>query len=306
MHYNAIVSVFISSILLFEGISEIPGGAWGLFLILLGAAFLLSILLKSPPFKALASILQALAVRIGGKAYLEQQRYELDQKRRKIAIELQGENFREVIDQIKDRLGSNETQKRLPQGTITLFFSDIEGWTPIAEQGDERAHQLLQDHHQIFRRAINLHEGWEVKSYGDGFMLAFPSAKKAILCALEIQKAFAEFNQTQDRPLRVRIGINSGEPIQQGDDYIGRAVNLASRIQNEANGGQTLISEVVKNLAGPIQGIQYIDRGFFKLQGIEEKQHLFEVLAVQSLAPGPQGALNSGDVERPISSLKDK
>lgn len=297
MHYNAGVSAIFSNILFLEGIPDIPGGAGGLFLIILGAAILLSILLKSPPFKALASIFQALAVRIGGKAYLEQQRYELDRKRRNVQIELQGENFREVIAQIKDKLGSNESQKRLPQGTITLLFSDIEDWTPIAEQGDEQAHQLLQEHHQIFRRAINLHEGWEVKSYGDGFMIAFPSAKKAILCALEIQKAFAEFNQTQDQPLRVRMGINSGEPIQQGDDYIGRAVNVASRIQNEANGGQTLISEVVKNLAGPIQGIQYIDRGFFKLQGIEEKQHLFEVLAIQSLAPGPQGALNSGEVD---------
>lgn len=297
------MSVFIPSLLLFQGIPAVPGGAGGLFLIILGAAILVSVILRSPPFKALGTIFQALAVRIGGKAYLEQQRFEVEQKRRKIEIELQGENFKEVIAQIKDKLGSNESLKRLPQGTITLLFSDIEGWTPIAEQGDEQAHQLLQEHHQIFRRAINLHEGWEVKSYGDGFMIAFPSAKKAILCALETQKAFAEFNQAQDQPLRVRIGINTGEPIQQGDDYIGRAVNLASRIQNEANGGQILIAEVVKNLAGPIQGIQYIDRGVFKLQGIEEKQHLFEVLAIQSLAPGPQWALSPS--EKSASPMKE-
>ena len=145
-----------------------------------------------------------------------------------------------------------------------------------------------------------------MKSYGDGFMIAFASTKKAILCALDVQKAFAEFNQTQDQPLRVRIGINTGEPIQQGDDYIGRAVNLTSRIQNEANGGQILISAIVKNLAGPVQGIQYIDRDYFKLQGIEEKQHLFEVLAIQSITPGPAAALDSGELDKSTTPVKDK
>jgi class 3 adenylate cyclase len=275
------------------GVNDIPGGIWGLLAILFGSAFVLSVLLKSPPFRALASIFQAIAVRIGGKAYLEQQRLEVDQKQRKLQVEIHGEEIREVISQIKSQFSSKENNKRLASGTITLLFSDIEGWTPMTDKSDSRAYSLLQEHHRIFRQAVNRHDGWEVKSYGDGFMIAFPSARKAIQCALALQTSFTEFNTTQAEPVRVRIGLHSGEPIQQGDDYIGRAVNLASRIQNEAAGGQVLVSEVVRNLAGPVQGIQYIDRGLFKLQGIEEKQHLYEVLAIQSLAPGPQGALGA-------------
>jgi class 3 adenylate cyclase len=300
------VSIFLfSNVFFLQGILDFPGGVWGLLVIILGSAVIINVILKSPPFKALASIFQALAVRIGGRAYVEQQRIEIEQKRRKIEIEFQGEKIQEVIAALKGKISSSESQKRLPQGTITILFSDIEGWTPMTDKGDERAYTLLQGHNQIFRQAITQHEGWEVKSYGDGFMLAFPSSRKAILCALEIQKGLEKSNQQYEQPIRVRIGINSGEPIQQGDDYIGRAVNLASRIQNEANGGQILISEVVRNLAGPIQGVQYVDRGIFKLQGIEEKQRLYEVLMIQSLASGPEGTLSSGEVEKSPFSIKD-
>jgi class 3 adenylate cyclase len=300
------VSIFLfSNVFFLQGILDFPGGVWGLLVIILGSAVIINVILKSPPFKALASIFQALAVRIGGRAYVEQQRIEIEQKRRKIEIEFQGEKIQEVIAALKGRISSSESQKRLPQGTITILFSDIEGWTPMTDKGDERAYTLLQGHNQIFRQAITQHDGWEVKSYGDGFMLAFPSSRKAILCALEIQKGLEKSNQQYEQSIRVRIGIHSGEPIQQGDDYIGRAVNLASRIQNEANGGQILISEVVRNLAGPIQGVQYVDRGIFKLQGIEEKQRLYEVLMIQSLASGPEGTLSSGEVEKSPFSIKD-
>lgn len=300
------MSIFLfSNVFFLQGILDFPGGVWGLLVIILGSAVIINVILKSPPFKALASIFQALAVRIGGRAYVEQQRIEIEQKRRKIEIEFQGEKIQEVIAALKGRISSSESQKRLPQGTITILFSDIEGWTPMTDKGDERAYTLLQGHNQIFRQAITQHDGWEVKSYGDGFMLAFPSSRKAILCALEIQKGLEKSNQQYEQSIRVRIGIHSGEPIQQGDDYIGRAVNLASRIQNEANGGQILISEVVRNLAGPIQGVQYVDRGIFKLQGIEEKQRLYEVLMIQSLASGPEGTLSSGEVEKSPFSIKD-
>ncbi len=286
---------YFTSVAYQSGVNDIPGEIWGLLAIFFGSAIVLSVLLKSPPFRALAAIFQALAVRIGGKAYLEQQRFEVEQKQRKLQIEIHGQEIKEAISQIKSQFLSKESNKRLASDTITLLFSDIEGWTPMTDKSDARAYSLLQEHHHIFRQAVNQHEGWEVKSYGDGFMIAFPSARKAILCALALQTNFFEFNVAQAEPVRVRIGINTGEPIQQGDDYIGRAVNLASRIQNEAAGGQILISEVVRNLAGSVQGVQYIDRGLFKLQGIEEKQRLYEVLAIQSLAPGPQGSLGTGE-----------
>ncbi len=105
-------------------------------------------------------------------------------------------------------------------------------------------------------------------------MIAFPSARKAVLCAADIQDALARYNETNREKIKVRIGINSGEPIKEGEDFIGRTVNLASRIVDQAKGGQIYVSDVVKNLAGEIKGLQYIDKGQHDLKGFTEPQRL--------------------------------
>jgi class 3 adenylate cyclase len=282
-YYNAPVYTLL---LTQSWLEQIPGGAWGILILAIAAAIVLNAILKSPPFKALATIFQALAARIGGRAYAEQQQLETERKLKIMGAELAAAKLKETLSKLVTDSDVVDIKRRLPSGTVTILFSDIEDWTPIAAQGDEPAFEVLQEHNRIIHQTLTVYGGLEVKNYGDGFMIAFPSAKKAVLYSLEIQRAFNEFNQGRERSLRVRIGINSGEPIQHAEDYIGHAVNLAARIQNEARGGQIIISEVVKNLAGPIYGVQYIDRGLFKLQGIEEKQRLYEVLAVQALAPG--------------------
>jgi class 3 adenylate cyclase len=300
------VSIFLLWSTLPAQIADFPGGAWGLFLVLLGAVILISVILKSPPFKALAAILQALAVRIGGRAYIEQQQIETQRKLKILEAKLVASELKDTLRKHLTPLEVGGIKRRLPRGTITILFSDIEDWTPLVDKGQEQAAQLLEQHHQLVQEAIDRHDGIEVKGLGDGFMLAFPSAKSAIACALEIQQAMTDFNQANDQPFRVRIGIHSGEPIQQGEDYIGQAVNLASRIQDEAKGGQILVSEIVKNLAGPIKGLQYVDRGFFKLQGITEKQRLYEVLAVQALAPRVAAADSpEDDLDKPPPRVKD-
>ncbi|MCL6641876.1 MAG: adenylate/guanylate cyclase domain-containing protein [Candidatus Bipolaricaulota bacterium] len=294
------------SILLAQGwLEQIPGGALGILIIAIAIAIVLNAVLKSPPFKALAAILQALAARIGGRAYVEQQQLEIDRKLKTMGAELAAAKLKEALSKLATESEIVNIKRRLPSGTVTILFSDIDDWTPIAAQGDEQAFEILQEHNQIVRQLLRAYEGLEVKNYGDGFMIAFPSAKKAILYALELQRTLDEFNRSRERPLRVAIGINSGEPIQHAEDYIGHAVNLAARIQSEAHGGQILISEVVKNLAGPIQGVQYLDRGLSQLQGIAEPQRLYEVLAIAALMPGstPQrldsGNLNPSTQQKP-------
>lgn len=195
--------------------------------------------------------------------------------------------YLETLERLERRLSQADREKikaELPSGTVTILFSDIEGFTSYVERGDDYAYEIVQTHRQIIREQLKRHGGTEIKTYGDGFMVAFPSARKAVLCAADIQDAFARYNETHKDKILVRIGINSGEPIKEGEDFIGRTVNLASRIVEQARGGQIYVSDVVKNLAGEIKGLQYIDKGQHALKGFSEKQRLYEVARIEALA----------------------
>ena len=132
-----------------------------------------------------------------------------------------------------------------PDGTVTLMFSDIEGSTAMTERlGDQRAQEVLRIHNAIFREQVAAHQGFEVKSQGDGFMIAFSSARRALECAVKIQQTLAAHNaENSDEPIRVRIGLHTGEAIKEGEDFFGKSVILAARIASQAVGGQ--ISGVV-------------------------------------------------------------
>ncbi|MEE9284704.1 MAG: adenylate/guanylate cyclase domain-containing protein, partial [Dehalococcoidia bacterium] len=127
-------------------------------------------------------------------------------------------------------------QHAAPDGTVTILFSDIEGSTAMTERlGDQAWLKLLRGHNATVREQVAAHEGFEVKSEGDGFMLAFGSARKALECAVDIQRAFAERNESADEPIQVRIGLHTGEAIKEADpdgqaDFYGKNVILAARI----------------------------------------------------------------------------
>jgi class 3 adenylate cyclase len=136
-----------------------------------------------------------------------------------------------------------------PDGTVTIMFSDIEGSTAMADRlGDKRFMDVLREHNAIIRDQIKAHGGFEVKSEGDGFMVAFQSAGKALACASAIQKALAERNQSAGEPVKVRMGLHAGEVIKEGEDFFGRNVIMAARVASQANGGEILTSGVVKAL----------------------------------------------------------
>ena len=137
-----------------------------------------------------------------------------------------------------------------PDGTVTILFTDIEGSTVMTERlGDRRAQEVLRAHNAIVRRALAAHDGFEVRSLGDGFMVAFQSARRALRCAIAIQRAFtARGAQNPEEPIRVRIGLHTGEPIKEADDFFGGAVILAARIAAEAEGGQILVSSLLREL----------------------------------------------------------
>lgn len=133
-----------------------------------------------------------------------------------------------------------------PDGTTTVLFSDIEGFTAMNDRlGDRQAFEVLKTHNEIVRVQLDAFGGFEVKSQGDGFMVAFSSARQAVLCAIAIQKALAIQG---GEPVRVRMGLHTGEAIKDADDFFGRNVIFASRIADQAQGGEILVSSLVKEL----------------------------------------------------------
>jgi len=136
-----------------------------------------------------------------------------------------------------------------PDGTVTALFPDIEDSTRLTERlGDQRWIELLEAHDAIVREDVRKHGGYEVKSQGDGFMLAFPSAREALACAIDIQRAIADRAAAGELPLQVRMGVHTGEAIQRDGDFYGKSVILAARIADHASGGEILVSSLVKEL----------------------------------------------------------
>ncbi len=165
------------------------------------------------------------------------------------------------------------------QALVTILFTDVEGSTALTERlGDDAARDLLRAHERVVREQLHRHGGQEVKMTGDGFMAYFPSTSRALECAIALQRAFEDERRGADDEagIRVRVGLNAGEPIAEGDDLFGTAVNLAARVAAEARGGQILASDVVRQLAAG-KGFLFVDRGEAALRGYEEPVRLYEV-----------------------------
>lgn len=162
-------------------------------------------------------------------------------------------------------------------GFATILFTDVEGSTALTERlGDKMARQLLREHKRIVRDALKSHGGSEIKTMGDGFMASFSSATKALACAISVQQAFAAHNESAPEPIRVRVGLNAGEPIAEKEDLYGTAVNVAARIAAKADGGEILVSDVVRQLLAG-KGFLFADRGEFVAKGFEEPVRVYEV-----------------------------
>ena len=159
-----------------------------------------------------------------------------------------------------------------PTGTVTVVFTDIEGSTEVLEQlGEERARLLFRDHDALVRSLLERHSGTEVEQEGDSFMLAFAGARPAVECACAIQRALAE------HPVRVRMGINTGDVVSEDDRYFGRTIYVAARVAGLAEGRQILLSDVTRTLAGDLPQVLFADGGEHELKGLTGRHRLWEV-----------------------------
>ena len=167
-----------------------------------------------------------------------------------------------------------------PDGAITLLFSDIEGSTALIEELGERPwFDLLRNHNAIVRGVVGAHEGTVVKSQGDGFMLAFPSAHAALRCAIEVERAFAtgpgEADTGAADALKIRIGAHTGFVIEDSDDFYGRNVILAARIADHACGGEILVSSTAKEYTESDPTFRFEPRGELRLKGLIGEHSVF-------------------------------
>jgi len=159
----------------------------------------------------------------------------------------------------------------------TVLFTDVAGSTSMMHRlGDEKGRAVLREHERMTREALRAHGGAEVKTMGDGFMASFSSATRALECAIAMQRAFAEHNEAAQEPIKVRVGLNAGEPIAEDEDLFGTAVILAARIAAKAQGGEILASDVVRQLVAG-KGFLFSDRGDVVLRGFEDPVRLYEV-----------------------------
>jgi DNA-binding NarL/FixJ family response regulator len=132
-------------------------------------------------------------------------------------------------------------------GTVTVLFADVEGSTALLERlGQERWLRGLSEYEALLSASIGEHGGTLVKALGDGHLVAFPSARAGLRCAIDVQRALP----LEGAPgLRVRMGMHTGEPAVREDDLHGRTVVKAARIADLARGGEIFVSSVVRELA---------------------------------------------------------
>jgi class 3 adenylate cyclase len=183
----------------------------------------------------------------------------------------------QMLDAVIDFCGLRPRAELRPAASAlcTILFTDVEGSTALTERlGDVQARDILRRHERVVREQLAGQGGSEIKALGDGFMASFLSTSRALECAMAIQRALAD--AWQEEALRVRIGLNAGEPIEEDADLFGSAVNKAARVASAAAGGQILVTNVVKELAEG-KRFTFVDRGETSLRGFQGATRLYEL-----------------------------
>jgi adenylate cyclase len=166
-------------------------------------------------------------------------------------------------------------------GKVAILFSDIEESTALNERVGDRAWvKLIDEHDKLVRRLVKERSGHVVKSQGDGFMIAFARAEQAVRCGIDLQHALhRDAQRKRYNDIRVRIGIHMGRSVRRGDDLFGRNVAMAARVAGQADGGEILVSETVRDALRDCDDISFDDGRDAELKGFAGTHHLYAVAA---------------------------
>jgi len=168
---------------------------------------------------------------------------------------------------------------RLPSGTVTFLFTDIEGSTRLLSELGDRYVELISAHGEAIRRAIAAHGGTEVSTEGDSFFAVFPSAVAAVRATVDAQRALAAEQWPADASVLVRMGLHTGEGRLGADNYIGLDVHRASRIASAGYGGQVLLSEATRALVAQElpDGVAVSDLGDHRLKDLPAPERIWQL-----------------------------
>ena len=179
----------------------------------------------------------------------------------------------------------------VPTGTVTFLFTDLEASTRLWEEHPEAMKDALARHDSILRGAVDANGGHVVKATGDGVHAAFGSAQEAAAAALDAQRELTTETWPETGPLRIRMGIHTGEAEYRDGDYYGGAVNRAARITDAAHGGQILCSLATEELIREsLRGsVTLIDLGEHHLRDLSRPERLFQLQAPDLRSTFPPG-----------------
>ncbi len=156
----------------------------------------------------------------------------------------------------------------LPQGTVTFLFTDIEGSTRLLRELGDGYAGALAEHRRTLRDAFVRHDGVEVDTQGDAFFVVFAKASDALAAAADARAAL------EDGPVRVRMGLHTGEPAVTNGGYVGMDVHRAARIAAAAHGGQILLSQATRDLVG---GAGLRDLGEHRLKDLDLPERIYQL-----------------------------
>ena len=171
--------------------------------------------------------------------------------------------------------------QELPTGTVTLLFSDIEGSTALVSRLGDQYAQTLSAQRALLRAAFGEYRGRELGTEGDSFFVVFESAGEAVRCCVAAQRALASHDWPCGVPVRVRMGLHSGEPARHEDGYVGLDIHRAARIAATAHGGQVVLSDATRHLVGSQlpPGVSLRDLGWHWLKDFEAPERLYQLVA---------------------------
>lgn len=171
--------------------------------------------------------------------------------------------------------------------TRAFLFSDLRDYTSFVESsGDAAAARLLREYRTLVRREVARHQGAEVKTEGDSFYVVFMTPSSAINCAVAIVRAAdAHTTSHPEAPLRVGVGVHAGEAVDYDDQFVGSAVNVASRLAGKAGAMEVIVSDTVRGLARTSSDVAMTPRGPLQLKGVPEPIRAWTVNWRESVRP---------------------
>ena len=173
------------------------------------------------------------------------------------------------------------TERTEQRKLAAIMFTDIVGYSALAQKNEALALKLLEEHRQLLRPLFRKHQGTEIKTIGDAFLVEFASTLEAIRCAAEIQEVLKDYDtaaSSQSVKIQIRIGLHMGDVVYRENDVFGDGVNIASRIEPLAKPGGICLSQQVYDQVHNKFGGKFIKLGAVTLKNVQTPLNVYRLL----------------------------